>query len=105
MRLLSKLLIYGVEKKDLCWFESYLFGRRQIVSYGRALSEIQAISVRYRKDPYWVYLLINDFNENFSKYEMTPMLEILLCTLQDKKIIIKGKLNSDLKQIANCFSK
>ena len=43
-RLLSKLLNYGIKNKELCWFESYLFGRTQIVSYDGALSESQAIS-------------------------------------------------------------
>ena len=42
-RVLSKLQIYGIENKELCWFESYLFGKKHVVSYDRALSDIQAL--------------------------------------------------------------
>ena len=41
---LSKLPSYGIENEEFSWFESYLFGRTQIVSYDGALSESQAIT-------------------------------------------------------------
>ena len=43
VRLLSKLPNHGIENKELCWFESYPFGRTQIASYDGVLSESQAI--------------------------------------------------------------
>ena len=73
-RLLSKLPIYGIKNKELCWFESYLFGRKQIVSYDGALSEIQAISCGVPQGsmlgPLLFTLIINDIDKDLRQCEM-----------------------------------
>eukprot|EP00795_Rhopilema_esculentum_P017922 gene17922-biopygen753 len=104
-RLLSKLLHYGIKNKELCWFESYLFGRTQIVSYDGALSENQAISCGVPQGsilgPLLFTLLINDIDENLSQCEMTLYADDSVLYVAGKKCdIIEEKLNSDLKQIA-----
>ena len=66
VRHLSKLPSYGIENEEFSWFESYLFGRTQIVSYDGALSESQAITTGIP-----ITLLINNIDENLSQCEMT----------------------------------
>ena len=67
-RLLSKLSIYGIKNKELSWFESYLFGRKQIVSYDGALSGIRAISCGVPQGsilgPLLFTILMNDIDKN-----------------------------------------
>ena len=41
--ILSKLKYYGVKERELCWFESYLFGRKQYIAYDNTNSEIQSV--------------------------------------------------------------
>ena len=107
-RLLSKLPIYGIKNKELCWFESYLFGRKQIVSYDGALSEIQAISCGVPQGsilgPLLFTLLINDIDKNLRKCEMTLYADDSVLYVGGKTCdVIEEKLNSDLEQIANWF--
>ena len=44
VRLLSKLSIYGINDRDLYWFSSYLFERKQFVIYNGQNSEMQPIT-------------------------------------------------------------
>ena len=37
--LVNKLMSYGLSNTELNWFRSYLTGRRQVVNFGRELSE------------------------------------------------------------------
>ena len=64
-----------IEKKELCWFVSYLLGRTQIVPYNEALSEVKAISCGVLQGsilgPLLFTLLINDIDKNLSQCEMT----------------------------------
>ena len=107
-RLLPKFPIYGIKNKELCWFESNLFGRKQIVSYDGALSEIQAISCGVPQGsilgPLLFTLLINDINKNLRKCEMTLYADDSVLYVGGKTCdVIEEKLNSDLEQIANWF--
>ena len=43
-RLLSKLSIYGIKDRELSWFSSYLFDRKQFVIYNGRNSEMQPIT-------------------------------------------------------------
>ena len=107
-RLLSELPIYGIKSKELCWFENYLFGRKQFVSYDGVLSEIQAISCGVPQGsilgPLLFMLLINDIDENLRQCEMTLYADDSVLYVGGKTCdIIEEKLNSDLEQIANWF--
>ena len=87
-RLLSKLPIYGIKNKELHWFESYLFGRKQTVSYDGALSEIQAISCGVPQGsilgPLLFTLLINDIDQNLRQCEMTLYADDSVLYVADK---------------------
>ena len=105
-RLLSKLPIYGIKNKELSWFESYLFGRKQIVSYDAALSEIQAISSGVPQGsilgPLLFTILVNDIDKNLRQCEMTLSTDDSVLHVGGKTCdVIEEKLNSDLEQIAN----
>ena len=107
-RLLSKLPIYGIKSKELCWFENYLFCRKQFVSYDGVLSEIQAISCGVLQGsilgPLLFLLIINDIDENLRQCEMTLYADDSVLYVGGKTCdIIEEKLNSDLEQIANWF--
>ena len=107
-RLLSKLPIYGIKNKELCWFERYLFARKQIVSYDGALSEIQTISCGVPQGsilgPLLFTLLINDIDENLRQCEMTLYADDSVLYVAGKTCdVIEKKLNNDLEQIANWF--
>ena len=107
-RLLSKLPIYSIKSKELCWFESYLFGRKQIVSYDGALSEIQTISCGVPQGsilgPLLFTLLINDIDENLRQCEMTLYADDSVLYVAGKTCdVIEEKLNNDLEQIVNLF--
>ena len=100
-RLQSKL-----PNKELCCFESYLFGRKQIVSYDGALSEIQAISCGVPHGsilgPLLFTLLINDIDQNLRQCEMTLYADDSVLYVAGKTCDgIEEKLNSDLEKIAN----
>ena len=107
-RLLSELPTYGIKNKELNWFESYLFGRKQIVSYDRALSEIQAISCGVSNGsilgPLLFTLLINDIDQNLRQSKMTLYTDDSVLYVAGKTCdVIEEKLNSDLEQIVNWF--
>ena len=107
-RLLSKLPIYGIKNKELSWFESYLFGRKQIVLYDGALSEIQAISCGVPQasilGPLLFTILMNDIDKNLRQCEMTLYADDSVLYVGGKTCdVIEEKLNSDLEQIANWF--
>ena len=108
-RLPSKLPIYGIKNENLCWFESYLFGRKQIVSYDGALSEIQAISCGVPQGsilgPLLFTLLMNDIDKNLRQCEMTLYADDSVLYVGSKTCgVIEKKLNSDQEQIANWFA-
>ena len=42
-RLLSKLPCYGIRNRELAWFEDYLFGRRQFVTFKSVNCEWQTV--------------------------------------------------------------
>ena len=107
-RLLSKLPIYGIKNKELCWFESYLFGRKQIVSHDGALSEIKVTSCGVPQGSILgsllFTLLINNIDENLRQCEMTLYADDSVLYVGDKTCdVIEEKLNNDLEQIANWF--
>ena len=107
-RLISKLPIYGIKNKELSWFESYLFGRKQIVSYDGALSEIQAISCGVPQGsilgPLLFTILMNDIVKNLRQSEMTLYADDSVLYVGGKTCdVIEENLNSDLEQIANWF--
>ena len=107
-RLLSKLPICRIKNKEVSWFESYLFGRKQIVSYDRALSEIQAISCGVLQGsilgPLLFTILTNDIDKNLRQCEMTLYADDSVLYVGGKTCdVIEEKLNSDLEQIANWF--
>ena len=94
-RLLSKLPIYGIKSKELCWFENYLFGRKQIVSYDGVLSEIQANSCGIPQGsilgPLLFILLINDIDENLRQCEMTLYADDSVLYVGGKHVILSKK--------------
>jgi len=87
--MLSKLQVYGIKNKDLSWFESYLFGRKQIVSYDGALSEIQAISCGVSQGSIFglllFTLLINDIDTNLRICEKTLYADDSVLYISHKK--------------------
>ena len=40
--LISKLVLYGIRNIELCWFESYLFNRKQYVQFKNSSSNPQS---------------------------------------------------------------
>ena len=107
-RLLPKLPIYGIKNKELCWFESYLLERKQIVSYDGALSESQAISYGVPQGsilgPLLFTLLMNDIDKNLRECEMTLYADDSVLNVGGKSCdVIEEKLKSDLEKIANWF--
>ncbi len=51
-RLLHKLSAYGVKPDLLCWFESFLSDRRQMVVLGEAVSNWKSVTSGVPKDRY-----------------------------------------------------
>ena len=51
-RLLSKLPSYGIKGKELSWFESYLFDRKQFVSMENSSSERNLLYAVCHRDQY-----------------------------------------------------
>ena len=109
-RLLPKLPIYGIKNKKLCWFESYLFERKQIVSYDGALSESQAISYGVPQGfflgPLLFTLLMNDIDKNLRECEMTLHADDSVLHVGGKSCdVIEENLNSDLEKLPTGLTK
>ena len=72
--LLSKLSIYGIKDRELSWFSSYLFDRKQFVIYNGQNSEMQPITCGIPQgsilSPLMFTVLINDIDTNLKLCDM-----------------------------------
>ena len=67
-RLLSRLSIYGIKDRELSWFSSYLFDRKQFVIFTGQNSEMQPIVCGVPQGsilgPLMSTVLLNDIDTN-----------------------------------------
>ena len=109
-RLLSKLSIYGIKDREMSWFSSYLFNRKQYVAIDGQSSEMLPISCGVPQGsilgPLMFILLINDIESNLR------LCNIILYS-DDTVLFYAGKtsteieniLGSELEQIARWLNK
>ena len=108
-RLLSKLPCYGIRNRELAWFEDYLFGRRQFVTFKSVNSEWQTVLTGVPQGsvlgPLLFILLINDIDLQLQKSEILLYADDTVVFTSDKSCeIIESNLNSDLTNLARWFS-
>ena len=107
--LLSKLRIYGIQNRELNWFESYLFDRKQYVELENILSESQAVVSGVPQGsilgPLLFILLMNDIETNLEKCQIILYADdTVLFTSDINSVIIESNLNSDLVKISSWFN-
>ena len=108
-RLLSKLPCYGIRDRELAWFEDYLFGRKQFVTFKSVNSERQTVLTGVPQGsvlgPLLFMLLINDIDLQLQKCEILLYADDTVVFTSDKTCeIIESNLNSDLTNLARWFS-
>ena len=105
---LSKLKCYGIKEKEFCWFESYLFGRKQYVAYDNTNSEIQSVLCGVPQGsvlgPLLFVILMNDLEIVLDKCKIILYADdTVLCTSNTDINLIVSELNHDLKLMSNWF--
>ena len=108
-RLLSKLPSYGIKGKELSWFESYLFDRKQFVSMENSSSERKSVVCGVPQGsllgPLLFVLLINDIDLQLKHCSILLYADDTVIFTADKNCkVIEERLNNDLNKIANWFS-
>ena len=107
--LLSKLPSYGIKGRELNWFESYLFDRKQFVSLENSSSERESVLCSVLQGsvlgPLLFALLINDINLQLKHCSILLYAEYTVIFTVDKNCkVIEERLNTDLNKITNWFS-
>ena len=105
-RLLSKLSIYGIKGRELSWFRSYLFDRKQFVIYDGQSSEMQPITCRVPQgsilSPLMFTLLLNDIDINVQVCDLIFYTDdIVMFHAGRKSTDIENSLSIELEQIAS----
>ena len=95
-RLLSKLSIYGIKDREMSWFSSYLFNRKQYVAIDGQSSEMQPISCGVPQGsilgPLMFILLINDIES------ILKLCNIILYA-DDTVLFYAGKTSTEIENI------
>ena len=80
--LLSKLSIYGIKNRDLSWFSSYLFDRKQFLIYNGQSSEMQPITCGVPQGsilvPLMFTVLSNDIDTNLKLCDMVLYTDVIV---------------------------
>ena len=95
--------------RELAWFEDYLFGRRQFLTFKSVNSEWQTVLTGVPQGsvlgPLLFILLINDIDLQLQKSEILLYADDTVVFTSDKTCeIIESNLNSDLTNLARWFS-
>ena len=104
-RVLSKLPLYGINREELQWFESYLFDRKQFVQFDGAKSETQSVSCGVPQGsilgPPLFILLINDIDLHLKHCEIILYADDAVIYCADKSCEnIESQLKIDIGEIA-----
>ena len=107
--LLSKLSIYGIKDRELPWFSSYLFDRKQFVIYNGQNSEMQPITCGVPQGsslgPLMFTVLVNDIDTNLKLCDMILYTnDIVMFHAGRTSTDIENSLSSELEQIASWFN-
>ena len=108
-RILSKLSIYGINGREMSWFSSYLFDRKQFVVHDGHSSEKQSISCGVLQGsihgPLTFIVLINDIETNLKSCDIILYADDTVLFYAGKTSTeIENILSSELKQIACWFN-
>ena len=108
-RLLSKLPSYGIKARELSWFESYPFDRKQFVSMENSSSERKSVLCGVPQGsilrPLLFVLLINDIDSQLKHCSILLYADDTVILTADKNCkVIEESLNTDLNKITNWFS-
>lgn len=98
--LLSKFPCYGIRGRELTWFENYLFGRKQFVTFDSAISERQTVFAAVPQGSVLglllFVLLINDTDLELQKCKILLYADDTVFFTSDKSCeTIESNLNSD----------
>jgi hypothetical protein len=107
--LLSKLSIYGIDNRELAWFESYLFDRKQYVDFDGCLSKPLTVLTGVPQGsilgPLLFILLMNDIENGLKKCNiMLYADDAVLFTSDNKACNIEKDLNLDILHINHWFN-
>ena len=103
----SHAMVLG--NRELAWFEDYLFGRRQFLTFKSVNSEWQTVLTGVPQGsvlgPLLFILLINDIDLQLQKCEILLYADDTVVFTSDKSCeIIESNLNSRLTNLAIWFS-
>ena len=107
--LISKLVLYGIRNIELCWFESYLFNRKQYVQFKNSSSNPQSTITGVPQGsilgPLLFVLLMNDIECGIKKCKIFLYADdaVLFASNKDSSII-EQDLNSDVIHIGSWFN-
>ena len=95
-------------EKVFCWFESYLFGRKQYVAYDNTNSEIQSVLCGMPQGsvlgPLLFVILMNDLETVLDKCKIILYADDTVFSTSNNDInLIVSELNHDLKLMAIWF--
>ena len=100
--------MYGIKGKELVWFESYLFNRKQLVFYAGIKSEVQTIVCGVPQGsilgPLLFTMLINDIEFQLQKCDIILYADDIVIFMANKIVDeIENELNRNLDQLAAWF--
>ena len=106
---LLKLKHYGVEHRELSWFESCLSNRKQFVSYDGTESECQTITCGVPQEsilgPLLIIILINDIDNQLENCEIILYADDTVIFTSGKTCeLIEELLNADMVRIGEWFN-
>ena len=106
--ILSKLECYGIVDRELSWFESYLFDRKQYVVVNNGKSERNTVLCGVPQGsvlgPLLFIILMNDINSLMEKCKILLYADDTVIYSSHTDIhTIESNLNNDLGNLANWF--